>query len=294
MNNLNVFGKEWTDLVFDGRNKLYGAYKLRQDDVKNTALALFIGIGGMCLIFGSSYLYASKLEPKFKIVNLPDTDPIITDSNATIDPKPTVEPKNDIKPVVDNSKKTSSSARTDVQENIKFTQTNIVDDNKATDQLAAQDDFTDSKQAGTKNSLADELNGKLKSDGSVTGLSSNGDEGTNKDTTTETNTKDDDFKYKLVQYKAEPLGGFQKFYSTFGKKFDSEKAKTNLNEITVRVRFVVEKDGSFSEITVLDDQFGIGNEATRVLKSMPKWKPAQHNGKTVRSFFTLPITVKLN
>ena len=50
----------------------------------------------------------------------------------------------------------------------------------------------------------------------------------------------------------------------------------------------------FTDIKVVEDKHGLGNEAVRVLKSMPKWKPAQHNGRTVRSQFTLPIKVRVN
>ena len=64
--------------------------------------------------------------------------------------------------------------------------------------------------------------------------------------------------------------------------------------MVVKLKFVVEKDGSFTDIKVVEDKHGLGNEAVRVLKSMPKWKPAQHNGKTVRSQFTLPIKVRVN
>jgi len=49
-----------------------------------------------------------------------------------------------------------------------------------------------------------------------------------------------------------------------------------------------------ADIKIVEDKHGLGNEAIRVLKSMPKWKAAQHNGRTVRSQFTLPIKVKVN
>ena len=49
MGNFNYLGKDWSNIVFEGRNKLCGAYKLRQENVKNTAFALFLGIGGLGL-----------------------------------------------------------------------------------------------------------------------------------------------------------------------------------------------------------------------------------------------------
>ncbi len=58
--------------------------------------------------------------------------------------------------------------------------------------------------------------------------------------------------------------------------------------------FVVEKDGTLTDIKVLRDPgYGIGKVAEKVLRSMPKWKPAVQNGRSVRSQFTLPITIQV-
>lgn len=62
----------------------------------------------------------------------------------------------------------------------------------------------------------------------------------------------------------------------------------------VHLTFVVEKDGSISNVNILR---GIGGgcdeEATRVVSSMPKWKPGRQNGKEVRVQFNMPINFKL-
>ena len=62
----------------------------------------------------------------------------------------------------------------------------------------------------------------------------------------------------------------------------------------VLVGFIVEKDGSISETEIVK---GIGGgcdeEAVRVVKAMPKWKPGKQDGKPVRVHFILPLTFKL-
>ena len=62
----------------------------------------------------------------------------------------------------------------------------------------------------------------------------------------------------------------------------------------VVIRFVVNEDGSVSNLTVMK---GIGSgceeEAIRVIKGMPKWRPGKQNGKAVKVFFTLPINFVL-
>lgn len=62
----------------------------------------------------------------------------------------------------------------------------------------------------------------------------------------------------------------------------------------VMVKFIVNKDGSIQNATVQrsPDQ-DLSNEALRVVKSMPHWKPAMQGNKTVRSYFTLPVMFRI-
>lgn len=65
-------------------------------------------------------------------------------------------------------------------------------------------------------------------------------------------------------------------------------------EGTVYVRFIVEKDGSVSNISVMRDiGAGCGEETIRVVKKMPKWRPGKQRGMPVRVQFNLPIKFKL-
>ncbi|MFL5738582.1 MAG: energy transducer TonB [Flavisolibacter sp.] len=58
----------------------------------------------------------------------------------------------------------------------------------------------------------------------------------------------------------------------------------------VVIRFLVEKDGSISDIHALNDPgYGLAAGAVRVVKSGPKWTPGTVNGKTVRSYHSQPI-----
>lgn len=63
----------------------------------------------------------------------------------------------------------------------------------------------------------------------------------------------------------------------------------------VLVKFVVEKDGQVSEPEIVKSVFpALNEEALRVIRCMPKWKPGMQSGKVVRVFFTLPITFRLS
>lgn len=69
------------------------------------------------------------------------------------------------------------------------------------------------------------------------------------------------------------------------------KKKMKAGTYTVLVRFLVEKDGSISQVKVLNDPgYGLGKGAEKVVSNGPKWKPGKQNGKIVRSYHTQPIS----
>lgn len=296
MSRLNLFGKEWANIVFEGRNKSYGAYKLRREAGKTTLMSLAIGLGILSAVFGSSYLYASKSPERIILVN----NPVVMDNIPVI--KSDKDKKTET-PVPEEAIKQNEGAKqevaADVQRNIKNTEAKVIRDEVATeDQMASQKDFSDDIQSGKKNLDADLQHGELKSDGGSSGTSKSGGQGSDDGVEGGQGTGTKDMKgngaMSLVQHKAIPNEGYQRFYENFTHKFSAPNLEGNTKEIVVKLRFVVELDGSFTDIKVLDDKMGVGNEAVRVLKTMPRWKPAEHNGKTVRSVFTLPIKIRMN
>jgi TonB family protein len=106
---------------------------------------------------------------------------------------------------------------------------------------------------------------------------------------------DNDSIYEICEVMPEFPGGEQalmKFVSS--NVHYPEEAKDKGIEGRVFVSFVVEKDGSVTEVEV---RKGIGKlcdeEAARVVKAMPKWKPGMQNGKPVRVHYNLPFFFKL-
>lgn len=73
-----------------------------------------------------------------------------------------------------------------------------------------------------------------------------------------------------------------------------QQARETGTQGKVYLTFVVEKDGSITDIKILRDiGSGCGEEAIRVVKMMPKWTPAKQRGKTVRQQFNLPVNFTL-
>lgn len=94
-----------------------------------------------------------------------------------------------------------------------------------------------------------------------------------------------------VQEMPEFIGGIEKMHEYLSKNIVYPQiAKDNGIKGKVHVKFVVEKDGSISNVTLLNDiGGGCGEEALRVINSMPKWRPGKQNSTTVRVWFVLPI-----
>ncbi|BDD11302.1 protein TonB [Fulvitalea axinellae] len=102
--------------------------------------------------------------------------------------------------------------------------------------------------------------------------------------------------FTIVEDQPEYPGGLKAFYKQVGKKlkYPSQARRMGV-EGKVYVQFVVDKDGTLTEITVAK---GIGagcdEEAIRVLKTLPKWKPGKQRGRAVKVRMVIPIHFKLN
>ena len=90
-------------------------------------------------------------------------------------------------------------------------------------------------------------------------------------------------------------GGDVELYKYLGKNIKYPKiAKQNGLEGKVFVQFVVNEDGSISDVQVLRDVGGgTGAEASRVISNMPKWTPGKQRGQAVKVRYTVPVNFQL-
>jgi len=111
--------------------------------------------------------------------------------------------------------------------------------------------------------------------------------------TTTTNAQTDTTRvYKQVDVKPEPWD--LQSYLRENLRYPREARKKEI-EGKVIVKFIVNEDGTVSDVTVLKCIGGGCDEAAmRVIKYMPRWKPGTKDGKPVKVYFTLPIHFKLD
>ena len=103
-------------------------------------------------------------------------------------------------------------------------------------------------------------------------------------------TEDTIFQTKDIDVQPDFPHGMDDFYAFFDLKFKKPEVPDLIGKIFLS--FIVEKDGSLSDIrTIKDIGFGTGAEAERVLQLSPKWLPGKKDGKTVRVNYILPIGI---
>ena len=90
-----------------------------------------------------------------------------------------------------------------------------------------------------------------------------------------------------------PDGGAKGFSEFIAQNFRTRKIKHDING-TLYIQFVVESDGSISEIKCIKDLgYGTCEEATRVIKKSKKWIPGIQSGRRVRVVYTLPLKLSI-
>jgi protein TonB len=257
---LDLFKRQWIDIVFEGKNKAYGAYELRKENPKTTVRSLFIG----ALIFGLA-IFAPIL-----INMIPSGD----DDNATLDQKivtikmPQKEQPKDLPPPPPPPPKVDQ---------VKFVKPVVTKTEEIVEEPPKVEEIKDKK-------LGDET---IKGDPDAPLTVEPVGNGPSQVVEEDNNI----YNTAGIEVKPDFPGGLDKFYKFIGKNFQVPEEEGLKGKVFVT--FVVEKDGSLTDIKVLRDiGYGTGKEAIRVLKSCPKWNPGEQNGKKVRVLYSLPISIQ--
>lgn len=263
---LDILKQQWLDIVFEGRNKLYGAYQLRKQNPGVTMRAL--GIAALIFVFLVSLPMLARMLPNKGADNDATLDTKIVTvklppKKAAPPPPPNLPPPPPPPPKVDQ---------------VKFVKPVVAKAEEVVEEPPKIKDLED-KKVGSENIKGDP--------DAVLTIAPVGTGPKNADIV------DDNAVHTPagVEVKPEFPGGIEQFYKFVANNYrapEEEGLRGN-----VYVSFVVEKDGSLTDIKVLRDiGYGTGAEAIRVLKRSPKWSPAEQNGRKVRCSYQLPIRIQ--
>ncbi|MXN91628.1 hypothetical protein GR160_10355 [Flavobacterium sp. Sd200] len=280
MSKVSVFDPAWIDLVFEGRNKKYGAYQLRREDSKTTGLALLLGIGLMVSLVGipaaANYLSPTEAvvtEKTTREIIIHDIEPPVFKEKEPEKPKP--------EPVFEEpAPKAAAPAASAPTTRFK--------------PLAPTSEPVETPP--TINDVHTSNPGSVTTPGTEGGISTTS---TTAGVPGGTGENDEGEGTEIITTAAVDVmpffpGGMKEFYEQVGKKFRTPDIASN-SVLKVYVSFIVEKDGSMSNIKVARDPGnGMAKEAIRVLQSIKtKWEPGKKNGKPVRTAYSLPIVVNM-
>jgi protein TonB len=270
MSKIDLFRKEWLDVVFENKNKAYGAYQLRQKNSSTTSRALLFASAAFILLF-----ITPKIISMIKGA-LPE-DEVVKQVEVAIQPPPPIDPKTPPPPPVE--------PPPPKQDQVKFPPPIVKPDIEVRDQEPPQIEDLKKADPGQK-TIAGDPNADIV-------ISAPVGEGPKQAAVVE-----DTKVYDFVSIETPPgfPGGIDKFYAYVGKsvKYPPMAAENNIQG-KVFLSFVVEKNGELTDIHV-DRKLGGGTdeEAVRVLKASPRWTPGIQNGKPVRVKYNIPISFTLS
>lgn len=276
---VDLTSREWRDLVFEGKNKEFGAYKLRESSTSRHTKAIVWVLISVAIILVLLILSVSGVFAK------PEEEVIAT---ATVQEITTMEVEEEI-----------------IEEEEKFeipepepvvAPEEVANQQRVTDLLIVEDEkIEEDKQVKNQEEV-------LENEAQAGALDiTDGTNDLNKITIKEeviaapVVEEEQPLNIAMVEQKPEFNGGEAAMYKWLSDNivYPTIAAEEGVSGRVV-VEFVVGKDGSISDVRVVRPRHpALDKEAVRVVKSMPAWIPGRNNGQPVKVTYTLPVSFKL-
>ena len=276
MSKVDLLDNNWVELVFEGRNKEYGAYVLRKETGKRN-------LKSMLLVFAVIIAIMAAVAAKVAIENaFPKKVAMETDvelSKLAQKKEAKVEKKAPVK--VEEQKVVEK-----VKSSVKFTPPVIKKDDevKPEEELKSQEDLNKTNTAIGSFDVKgnDEAGGEVLKAKEVIAQP-------------EPPKEEETKVFDVVEVMPSFPGGQAALFEWLSKNIKYPVvAEENGVQGRVIVTFVVERNGSITDVQVVKSvDPSLDKEAVRVVKAMPHWIPGKQNGSAVRVKFTVPVTFRL-
>lgn len=275
MAKIDLISNEWADIVFQGRNKVYGAYQLRRGTSKrNIVSMIFVAAVAAVAYLGLAAYNSYQEAQKAKFEAEMEASLLEAKKEAKVEKK-TETPK------VEQVQKVEK-----VKSSIAFTPPVIKKDTevKPEEEMKTQDELKETKTAIG----AFDVKGNDEAGGTVL-------KAVEEIAAPEPPKHEEEQNkiFEVVEQQPQFPGGSVNGWLADHIKYPVVAAENGISGRVV-VQFVVERDGSVSQVRVVRGvDPSLDKEAQRVISSMPKWIPGKQNGQAVRSRFTVPVTFRL-
>lgn len=277
MSKIDLLDQKWIDLVFEGKNEAYGAYAIRQNTNKRNLYAMLALFAGIIAIVGtfllvnvaSEAIAAAQAEHETEVtLEQIEEEAEEQDEEEVVYEVEELEQLVAEETVMNSEKFTAYEMEDDAPEQVTKTQDEVAQGDAA---IGAIDYDKGSDEAEHVLKLNEKVVAEVPPAVEETKV------------------------YDVVEQMPSFKGG-ESALMNYLKNAIHYPAIAEENGIQGRVvcTFVVERDGSITDVKVARSvDPSLDKEATRVIKSMPKWIPGKQNGSSVRVKFTLPVTFRL-
>ena len=280
MSKVNLTAKDWCDLVFEGRNKEYGAYRLRANQGRRQLRAVVWVILAVAAILLGAFSFQ-------EVKNLLGSDAGDSEMETEFAELKKEEPKEEKK--IDKPKEEPKEEIVEVKSSIQFTVPKIVDDNQVEKQkeLKTQEDVQKSKF--TVASM--DIKGSDNATKTIDDLKTDQKAGS-----TNTEKKKEEVQDNaMVEVPATYPGGEQALFAYVNShvKYPEIAIEQEVQGVCL-LRFKVDKDGSVSDVRVKKSlSKECDAEAIRVVKTLKRFIPAKQQGHPVAVWFNLPVRFQI-
>lgn len=254
------------DIIFDGRNKEYGAYVLRNDYDKRLTVSVFSTIGIVLLFVVLQSFHKTKTSTYTQQVQI-IPDPMISNITPPEKQKPQSQPASQIKQI----------------KTVNYQKVQIVKD-PVIDKIPDMKDIDDAA-IGTQT-----IDAPTGDDGVVTSNSSGGSDNNDQPAAAPVISIPEDKIFNSVEKMPQFPGGeeaLKKFITR--NMMDLVQLETG-DKLVVLVSFVVNQDGSISDISAENGSATLMRDVRKAVAKMPNWIPGSQNNHPVKVLLKLPVT----
>lgn len=278
---VDLTSQEWRDLVFEGKNKDFGAYVMRSTSRQRHTKSVVWVLIALAIILTLLILSVNGAFAK------PEEDNIAVGTEqemATFDSEEYEEEEIEEMEQFELPEPEEIIAPEEVANSQQVTDLLIVEDDKIEEekQVKNQDQVMDNEaQLGTVD-ITEGVNDLNKIE-------------VKEQVIAEPVVEDEPVSIAMVEQKPTFPGGESAMYAWLGQNIVYPPAASEEGvQGRVVVEFVVGKDGSITNVRVVRPRHpALDKEALRVVKAMPNWIPGRNNGQPVKVTYTLPVTFKL-
>jgi protein TonB len=273
-NSVNLNSTEWCDIIFEGKNKEYGAFALRQSSWKRHLIAFGLIVLFTALVAALPTIISTvQAATKNNTEGIDETRVIDVIDNRLKEKEEILEPKMPEPPkFAPMTKFVPPTITTDDQASDPSEMTTMDEATKSTGFIGAFNVEGTKDPEGVFKNVATDIMG--------------GDDGKGEPTI---------YNVGTIQVNPQFPGGEAEMYAFIQKNLNYPAVDIEMgNQGRVTIKFVVNKTGEISNVQLVKGVSpGCDKEAMRVIKSMPKWIPGRQNGEPVNVYFIIPVVFRL-